>query len=1183
MNEKNNSSNEDNRNDIKVILENFSTFLFKSHYLEKYLFNKNQIELLNNPVKNDFTKIFEFNNKITVADVSQKYTYLLKNLNSIFNKDSTMPTITFDLIYSQYNEYSKTNLSFSNFLNILIMLDYILNNFNEIINIDEIKCLLNEKISIIQIGSTKSTSNEKDEITKKLSELYDNINNNPTFLGNKIYSNLIILIFIISMNGIFITDSGITNKSKLMKKFSVYNKTFISNIHVSLILFIQMILFINLYTLNISRRGSSLHSKKNNVNFLNNNEFFSLRVGSSDHSENAKKGNNINKTQMVSDHISKSTFEKEMMEDDEIIINIYLFEDEIVNFKKISNSLKIVMFQNYLKFFSLYYMAKNQIKLNMNLYIESIIELDKYYKLKNNNSKFEFGDDKNELIQNLNLDNIELITKENIDHIFFGFNISEFVLKLVGFNNEKQIKKIIDNFFDLIIKSNSFYIQEPNFISLNEDISSISMNHLLLEYKILCYFLDFYNKTKKLKKSITIKMNMYKLIINYEKKTTQIFFDFSAIKEKFLFQYLKTSKNLLHLEMQYENIIDYVNNLKMFDITIRILQTQFHSHQVNFFFTLIIKKVVDYINLMKYNKIIIYDTKFNTFNPNLQVYIKDETIKRNILEEQIKQMIQYQTFDKKFLVLNSYLDELIDNWDLIVISDRKNEFTVLRTFDDNKLFFYLSKDLNKNYVPNPIQNNIGISITETNIENNNKNNEDYYEYINVIMYFKNDEKIFANGINFIDSLIDNKNSILEYKTTLICDRFFLESDFIMEPSLKKIVKIFYNVIDDMFLIAKNIINENEEQDDNEFFNYDVYIADNYIAVSNYHPYDISKDKNYGIIISEFLSVLSSCVELILYLLKNKDIYIQQFLYLIRTIKEDYYMFEYKNSNMFIKKVKEFDSLISLNLKNCFPLFSFISKKIRTKYVVSNDNFYDVFLRYFLNLNRVVDSNEKLNEIFLQKVHKNIFYECYDTFILIAFTYQAFNFFTNFFISNDYLSITKGEKFDKCYIIPCESFSKKNYLELLKYAEKGNLITKNNFIFNHNINSGFIFKNPKYFTFGFKKAEFLFNAEAEFKKQKFPETKEKMRIIFQKLKIKVKKKENIKILMKKIKNFAFDGNNIEIYLSNRKEFGNIIEDYLKEKLKINTQKVETRVYQLTENAKNTIVNTNTSNKKDCNVF
>jgi hypothetical protein len=457
------------------------------------------------------------------------------------------------------------------------------------------------------------------------------------------------------------------------------------------------------------------------------------------------------------------------------------------------------------------------------------------------------------------------------------------------------------------------------------------------------------------------------------------------------------------------------------------------------------------------------------------------------------------------------------------------------------------------------------------------------------MYFKNDEDIFEKGLTFIDNLQDDKNSILEYKTTLICDRFFLESSILMEPRMKKSVKTMYAVIDDLFMIAKNIKidkdeNENDENDqDNDYYNYDIYIADNFIAVSNYHLYNSKEDINYSIIIFEFLSILSSCVELILYILKNKDIYISKFIYLIRTTKDDYYIFEYKNSNMFIKKVKEFESLISLDVKQCYPLFCFISKKTETKYTISNDNFYDVFLRLFLNLNKVVDSKEKLNEIFLQKVHKNIFYEYYDSFLLIAYSIEAFNFFNDFLIKNDYLSITKGEKFDKCYIILGEELSrKKNYKILLdNMKSNNNIIVKKINIFNFNFKPSYFFSHKNLFFMSYHKAEYLINEESNQIKMKIiPNLNNNLNSIYHIFK---NKDKNAKNIVQKIGDYMAGGGGINIYNSNSNDFESILEDYNKEKVKIKTQKVEMRVYQLTEEAKNT-QNSNLNNKKkDCLIF
>ena len=523
-----------------------------------------------------------------------------------------------------------------------------------------------------------------------------------------------------------------------------------------------------------------------------------------------------------------------------------------------------------------------------------------------------------------------------------------------------------------------------------------------------------------------------------------------------------------------------------------------------------------------------------------------------------------------------------------MISDNEKDFKLLRTFEDNKIFFYLSKD-NTNVNPNLVENQpSSISNKDKSKEKANIGNE----YVNVILYFKNDENIFYNGLSFVEDLASDKDSVLEYKFTLICDRFFLESNVLLEPRMKKYVKILYSLIDNIFMIAKNIRNENEinendeNEQDNEYYNYDIYIADSFIAVANYHMYNIEEDQNYNKIIFEFLSILSSCIEAILYILKNKDIYIPKFIYLIRTSKDIYYMFEYKESNIFIKKVKEFKSLMSLSLKDCYPLFCFLSKKTETKYTISNDNFYDVFLRLFLNLNKVVDSKDKLNELFLQKIHKNIFYEYYDSFVLIAFSFEALNFFNDFLIKNEYLTITKGEKFDKCYIIPTEDISekKKNYEILLKnMKDENNIIVKKIIIFNFNFRQSYFFINKKYSYLGFRKAEYLINEEISHVKTKvIPDLKINLYIIYKIFEDKIKSKEKMKNIHDRLKLFMKGNSKITTYNSNSKVYEDILEEYIKEKDKMKAQKVEMRVYQLTEEAKNT-QNSLQNNKKDCNIF
>ncbi len=1220
---------EDNRSSIKIIINDISTFLYKSGFLPKYLCDKKQIELLENN-KQDIIDNFEFNRSITSKDVSTKYSGLLKSINNLFKSDVQY---TLESLYDQYKEYTKSNISLNIFLNCLIMLNYIVTNFNELLNLSdndqfiELFKLNNKKISIIEIDNLDNINSNKDSFSNKLEKVYENINKKPVHKDIQVNSNLIILIFLMSFDGKIVIDKDIPDLSNLIRKFSLYNKIYVSNIYISLLLYIQMILIINMYIkTNRSKKNFLVYNTSYSIHYY---DFALNDINSNSNTTKVKNTNFNNKTQLLStgrafnynlNDNNSIKMDENKKNDNYEIPNCYLFDDEIINYME-NNSIKLILFQNYLKFFTFYCLSKNKIKFTLNLTIGSICELSKHFikkkeekeKEKDNDTPdiriFENIDDFNLILKALNLYKINLLTKENITIFFSSFNFKEFLIILMEFKNQNQIEIINNKYIDLISKSNNCYFQEPvtslitdkqsnknKAYNLNENMT---IKDLFVQYDILNFYLEHYHKNKDLKKtpkSIIIKFNTFKLIFNRENKKIQIFFNFSFIKEKTLFHYLKISSNLLKLEKKYEEIITYLKEFKLYESTIRLYQTNFRSHQVSFFFTLITKKVIDFIEENKYNnKISILEMKFNTFNPNMQVYIRDENIKQKTRINLIKQMINNTYYSNKIAVLNNYLDELSKYWNLIVISDKESDFKLLRTFEDNKIFIYLSKD-KSNIVYNTMNTDNNMQINTASVSSSNANNEENknegYEYLNIIMYFKNDEEIFEKGLQFMDNLQDDKNSLLEYKTTLICDRFFLETNILMEPRMKKSVKTMYTVIDDLFMIAKNIKldndnNENEDNEqDNDYYNYDVYIADSFIAVSNYHLYNTKEDKNFNIIIFEFLSILSSCIELILYILKNKDIYISKFVYLIRTTKDDYYIFEYKNSNMFIKKVIEFNSLISLDIKKCYPLFCLISKKTETKYTISNDNFYDVFLRLFLNLNKVVDTKEKLNEIFLQKVHKSIFYEYYDSFVLIAYSFEAFNFFNDFFIKNDYLSITKGEKFDKCYIVLSDEASRrKNYKILLdNMKENSKIIVKKIIIFNFNFKPSYYFSHKKLFFMSYHKAEYLVNEEInQIKSKNIPKLNNTLSIIYKLFKDKKLKKEQLNKIVGKIKTYMVGCDNISIFNSNNIDFENILDDYNKEKLKIKTQKVEMRVYQLTEEAKITQNNNLKNKKKDCIIF
>ena len=1199
-----------NRNDVKINISDINTFLYKSGFLNKSISDMEKLSLLNSNNKNNLLDIFEFNDSITIKEASSKFSNLLKSLKSLL-KDEIKYNL--ESLYHQYCEYTENKIPLNNFLNCLIMLNFILTNFKEMLNLEEnANCIntfkLDQKINIISIDNLNA-NNDKESISHKLDNIYEKMEKNQESKKNMEYKYLIILIFIVSLNGKILVDNEPSVLLNLLQKFNLYNKIYISNIHLSLILYIQMEILVNLYINSNKNKKYSIISNKNQFQDLSRNEPIKSNNFTFTRNTNLAKFNY--KTQLLStnrklNHGSNMNKLDETGQKNNIYIdnlsNYYLFNDEFDNIS-VNNDIKIILFQNYLKFFSFYTLSKNKIQLDINLSIESISEFIKNCHSNESNKK-NFDDVKENFINELNLNINDILTRENLSISFSTIEINDLIIKFFDFKHKSQIEIINFKFIDLIGKCNICYLQEPVDSLINNKVDkksknnkssdSLTIKELYTQFDILCFNLIFFLKNHEIKKSpksIIIKFNAFKCIINRENKKIQIFFNYSFVKEKTLFHYLRHSSNILILEEKYTDVILILKEFKQYESTIRLFQNNFRSHQVSFIFTLLTRLIVNFVEDNKItHRISILETKFNNYNPNLQVYIKDENAKLKNRVIAIKQIIFHQNYGNKFYVLLNYLEELSTIWNLIVISDNENDFKLLRTFEDNKLFFYLSID-KTGINQNSLDNKASTFSNNENNDGNSKNNVGI-EYVNVILYFKNDENIFNKGLFFIENLASDKDSVLEYKFTLICDRFYLESNVLMEPRMKKNVKIIYSLIDNIFLIAKNIkneneINENDENDqDNEYYNYDIFIADSFIAVANYHMYNVEEDNNYSKIIFEFLSILSSCIEAILYILKNKDIYIPKFIYLLRTSKDNYYMFEYKESNIFIKKVKEFTSLMALDIKDCYPLFCFLSKKTQTKYTISNDNFYDVFLRLFLNLNKVVETKEKLNEVFLHKIHKNIFYEYYDSFVLIAFSFEALNFFNDFLMKNEYLNITQGEKFDKCYVVLTEDIShkKKNYEILLKnFKDDNNIIVKKVIVFNFNFRPSYFFINKKYSYLGFHKAEYLINEEiSQVKSKIIPDLNINLNILYKIFESKSKSKENTKKIVERIKIFMTGNDKINIYNSNSKAYENILEEYIKEKNKMKAQKVEMRVYQLTEEAKNT-QNSLQNNKKDCIIF
>ena len=387
---------------------------------------------------------------------------------------------------------------------------------------------------------------------------------------------------------------------------------------------------------------------------------------------------------------------------------------------------------------------------------------------------------------------------------------------------------------------------------------------------------------KKLPKVIHIKLNTFKCNINQKTKSMQVFFNFSNIKEKKLFQYLKESKNMLIFIQKYQMIIQSLKEYKLYQNTIRVSQTNFRSNQLNYFFTFITHKIVDYIEEMRFTKIIVYETQLRSYNPNMKVFLKDIYSKKKDQILDLKQIIQSCSFFNKIRVLLEYIYDFVDQWDLIVLSDSEKDVKLLRTLDDNKLFLFITKDkdLNENsnkFLLNVNNNENGGKEKEKDLYKNAKNNnsgKNVYEYLNIIMYIRNSTEEYIKILKTFQSLSMNKDSVLDYKTNLICDRYFFEQKILLDQKMQQLQQSISNIVDDFFFISKKSShftknndnnsndnnpnkenNENKENNsNNENYNYECFIGDDFVGVLNNHQYDVSSDikNNFNKLIYDYL-------------------------------------------------------------------------------------------------------------------------------------------------------------------------------------------------------------------------------------------------------------------------------------------------------------------------------------------
>ncbi len=1104
-------------------------FLNTIKYSTDFSFSQSQLSLLDSTKLN----ILERKSTISLPEAETKYEKVIASLNKHFN-------LTFSLssLYCQYIKLTASNISLCQFVNTLIMLELLFTNFNETVLKINIETFFSEKISIFQIDSFQKIN--------PLDNLFELITQEEESKMNTI----VYLIYAFSICDQF--DLENFNYATFIRNISLYNKAYFSHASFSLLVYFAVIIYTNLYTVyNHSKNKGDWDS--NSLNEIKTRKKGTALSSEKNSSKNSAAESGV-KTQIKL--VSQNSL---FIHDD--IPNFYLLDNDIIGYPY-TDTIKPLMFQSYLKLFVFAHISKLNIKSKINLTIQNPILLLKTNMnnllTSSSSSKLFTSQDIN--MKMLTLTKIELFTKEKITAAFKSFVFNEMSLLVIGFNTTDQIKNIISNYESLIIKSNNFYVQEP----VNTVEEYINMEMLLLEWNILEDLVSLVAKNKDIRKKSKIsnfnfKFNCFKCNISRNikgslaAKEIKLFFNYSSIKEKNLLIYFRQVQNLLSMISKITNIISLFEHFKNYSIGIRLFQNNFRSHQLTFYLQMIITQIVNYVEDNNLKHVTIYEKNFSNYIENLQCFIKDpnEKKKKNIITK-FKDSLK-KIKHPKFKFLSNYINELIDAFDFIVISEEERGFNLIRTFDDNKIFFILKKS-----------NDNLISTNQT------LQNQEDPEIVSIYLYFSNKKEIYQDGIAFLQAIKENKELKIEIHTTLICDKFFLENSILMDTKMKKHAKLLYQNIDDVYMIAK--ANQDKDKDP---FNFDIYIADDFLAVANFHLYDAKNDIKYTKLINDFISILSSCIELILFILKSKDIYIPRFIFIERTIEDKYYSFEYKSCNIFIKEMKYFESLFTFNFKNGLPLFCLISKKENSQFTFSNDNFYDVFLRLFLNLNKVVDDQSSLNEIFMQKIHKNLFFEYYDSFYPIFFSYTSYLAFNDFFLSNNYLAISKNENFDNSCLIPYDKYSITKHKEIYK---KKQWMCKKLIIINFNFPSDYAFSNSHLQFFSFRKIEHFLN-EIKMKYLVNEKTNHAKQIGY----ISKKFNKNKKIV-DNIVNLAYQNEYMSIYDFDSKVYEEIVDSYLKEKERIKTQKVELRVIQLTEGVGVKRTNKKQSQtNKDCIIF
>ena len=166
-------------------------------------------------------------------------------------------------------------------------------------------------------------------LKQKLDLIYEKIKRSPSYNGKDANYKLIAILFLLSLGSVSSVDKNIAQISNLMNLFTLYNKIYVNDINISFILFMNAIIFINLCIYSNKKKGHYKDIIYDNKNIYN---FYYQEL----------------KRKIITEKIN------EQNENNQRYISLFLFDNDVITFNG-DYFFELLMFQNYLKIFSIYH------------------------------------------------------------------------------------------------------------------------------------------------------------------------------------------------------------------------------------------------------------------------------------------------------------------------------------------------------------------------------------------------------------------------------------------------------------------------------------------------------------------------------------------------------------------------------------------------------------------------------------------------------------------------------------------------------------------------------------------------------------------------------------------------------------------------------------------------------------